>query len=78
MHTQTHQFSIFLLKGDRTVCRFASSSCTTIGGIEEKNKLMYCTKEKKQREREGEGEREGGEGGREGGRETQRGRGRER
>ena len=63
---QTHQFSIlFLLEGDRTVCRFASSSCTTIGGIEEK--LMYCTKEKnKQRERKREREREGrvGEGGR--------------
>ena len=33
IHVQTHHF---LFEGDRTVCRLANSSCTTIGGIEEK------------------------------------------
>ena len=80
MHTQTHQFSIlFLLEGDRTVCRLASSSCTTIGrDRREVNVLVYQGEE--QTEREEKGERGGGEsgGGREEERETKRGRGRER
>ena len=67
MHTQTHQFSIlFLIEGDRTVCRFASSSCTTIGrDRREVNVLVYQGEE--QTEREEKGERGGGESG--GGRE---------
>ena len=70
-----YKLTIFLFEGDRTVCRLASSSCTTIRRDRRENKLMYSTKDKnKQRER-GRG-REGG--GREEDRETKRGRGRER
>ena len=55
-----------MFEGDRTVCRLASSSCTTIGRDRRENKLIYCTKEKnKQRERKREREGEGRGGGRE-------------
>ena len=54
---QTHTYTNLQ---DRTVCRPASSSCTRIGEIEEKSKLIYRMYQgERERKRGGRGKKEG-------------------